>query len=103
VNVFDAVKADLVARETIGASQHGGRELDALEPGRDWLREAYEECLDMAVYLRAEIARRAAEDSGLRTQDSVAGGGYHPVVERVVHVVLAGALIWALLELVARW
>jgi hypothetical protein len=64
VDVFEQVRLDLGAREAIGASQHGGRELDALEPGRDWLREAYEECLDMAVYLKAELARRAAEDSG---------------------------------------
>jgi hypothetical protein len=26
----------------------------------DWLQHAYEEALDLAVYLRAEMARRAA-------------------------------------------
>ncbi len=56
--VFKAVAQDLTQRDAIGASQHGGRELDALEPGRDWLQEAYEECLDMAVYLKAEMLRR---------------------------------------------
>ena len=58
--VFGQVWADLCGREAIGAANHGGRALDAMQPGRDWLREAYEECLDMAVYLRAELTRREA-------------------------------------------
>ena len=58
LNVFVQVQADIRGREVIGAANHGGRALDAMEPGRDWLREAYEECLDMAVYLRAELTRR---------------------------------------------
>jgi hypothetical protein len=64
MNVFAEVIADLVERDGIGASQHGGRELDALEVGRDWLREAYEEALDLVVYLRAELDRRGAEAVG---------------------------------------
>ena len=60
MSVFDEVAADIRGREVIGAANHGGRALDAMEPGRDWLREAYEESLDMAVYLRAELSRREA-------------------------------------------
>ena len=59
-NVFSEVIADVLARRRVGLANHDGRELDPVEPGRDWLQEAYEECLDMAVYLRAEISRREA-------------------------------------------
>lgn len=56
-DVFEAVADDLEARNAIGWAQNR-KPLLANEPGRDWLREAYEEALDMAVYLKAELLRR---------------------------------------------
>lgn len=48
--IHDQVCADLQARKAIGVERYG----QALQPfnGRDAGRDAYEECLDMAVYLR---------------------------------------------------
>lgn len=58
MDVFEAVEDDLVLREMLGFEQHK-KPLMADDPGRDWLQEAYEEALDMSVYLKAEILRRA--------------------------------------------
>lgn len=54
--VLDAVIADLVARAELGNEKFGGpmRPFD----GRDALREAYEESLDLTMYLRKELLER---------------------------------------------
>ncbi|AGL13859.1 hypothetical protein [Actinoplanes sp. N902-109] len=60
------VRADLRIREQIGRQRYG----TALQPhnGRDALRDAYEEALDLACYLRQAIAERAhqADDEATR-------------------------------------
>ena len=55
-DVFAAVHADLRQRDQKGWKEHGVA-LDARFE-RDWIRESYEECLDMAVYLKAELMKR---------------------------------------------
>lgn len=54
--VWDLVVADMQARDKLGESRYGTR----LQPhnGRDSLRDAYEEVLDLAVYLRQQIFER---------------------------------------------
>lgn len=51
--VWDLVVADMVARDKLGAARYGTR----LQPGngRNALRDAYEEALDLAVYLRQAL------------------------------------------------
>lgn len=55
-SVQGMVRADLETRERIGRQRYG----TALQPhnGRDALRDAYEEALDLACYLRQAIAER---------------------------------------------
>ncbi len=55
-HVHDLVAADIAGRKALGISKYGV----ALQAGngRDHLRDAYEEALDLACYLRAEIERR---------------------------------------------
>lgn len=57
--VFEAVHADLEERNRKGRETYGGE----LRPhnGRDPLREAYEEALDLCVYLRWALMERASE------------------------------------------
>jgi hypothetical protein len=59
-SVQGMVRADLETREQIGRERYG----TALQPfnGRDALRDAYEEALDLACYLRQAIAERPRED-----------------------------------------
>lgn len=59
-SVQGMVRDDLVTREAIGVERYG----TALQPhnGRDMLRDAYEEVLDLACYLRGAIAERPRED-----------------------------------------
>ena len=54
--VWDLVVADMRTRDQLGASRYGTR----LQPfnGRDALRDAYEEALDLAVYLRTLLYER---------------------------------------------
>ena len=54
--VWDLVMADMHARDVLGRERYGTR----LQPdnGRDHLVDAYQELLDAAVYLRAEIYKR---------------------------------------------
>jgi len=54
--VWDLVQFDMLARDKMGASKYGVR----LQPfnGRDALRDAYEESLDLCVYLRQAIFER---------------------------------------------
>lgn len=55
-HVHDLVAADLAGRKALGITKYG-TPLQA-GGGRDHLRDAYEEALDLACYLRAEIERR---------------------------------------------
>lgn len=54
--VWDLVMADMKARDDFGASKYGTR----LQPhnGRDGLIDAYQEALDLCVYLRLVIFER---------------------------------------------
>jgi len=54
--VWDLVLSDMAARDKLGQARYGTR----LQPhnGRDTLKDAYEEALDLAVYLRAAIFER---------------------------------------------
>lgn len=56
--IWDLVMADMRERDEMGARKHGTR----LQPfnGRDGLKDAYQEALDFAVYLRKEIYERDA-------------------------------------------
>jgi len=54
--VWDLVMRDMAARDRQGKERYGVR----LQPhnGRDVLRDAYEESLDLAVYLRSALYER---------------------------------------------
>jgi hypothetical protein len=54
--VWDLVLADMTARDAVGRERYGV----PLQPhnGRDCLRDAYEEALDLAVYLRQALYER---------------------------------------------
>ena len=55
-SIQDMVMSDLAVRKKIGIARYG----TPLQPhnGRDALRDAYEEALDLACYLRQAIAER---------------------------------------------
>lgn len=55
---IDLVAADLVERKAFGVAKYGTPHQH--DNGRDHLVDAYQEVLDLAVYLRAEIERRRA-------------------------------------------
>ena len=54
--VHDAVSADIQSRKRIGVQRYG----TPLQPnnGRDALRDAYEESLDLACYLKQALMER---------------------------------------------
>ena len=54
--VWDLVQKDMAARDALGAERYGTR----LQPhnGRDAMRDAYEEVLDLCVYLRSVLYER---------------------------------------------
>lgn len=54
--IHPLVAADIEARRQLGIQRYG----QALQPGnqRDSLRDAYEECLDLACYLRQALYER---------------------------------------------
>jgi hypothetical protein len=54
--IFDKVISDLKGRDQLGHASYGGPMLP--NDGRDSLVEAYEEALDLAMYLRKAIAER---------------------------------------------
>jgi hypothetical protein len=58
--IFDLVKADLDERDRNGWQRYGRK---LLLPGaqKDRLREAYEEAMDLVVYLRGVLAEREAK------------------------------------------
>ena len=76
-SVQGMVREDLVTREQIGVERYG----TALQPnnGRDALRDAYEEALDLACYLRQAIAERRREDVEAAVTD------VHRALGHVIH------------------
>jgi hypothetical protein len=56
VPIWDLVVADMMARDHLGRQRYG-TPLQA-HNGRDALQDAYEEALDLAVYLRQALAER---------------------------------------------
>ena len=56
LDVFAEVKKDLDGRNELGKLTYG-RDMDPHDR-RDWLINAYEEALDMVVYLKAELIKR---------------------------------------------
>lgn len=73
--VFAAVHADLRRRDAKGWTEHGVM-LD-YRYNKNWLQEAYEEALDLAVYLKAELMRQEERDGRLHNggQSGVDAGG----------------------------
>lgn len=61
VAVWDLVIADMQERDQIGRERYGTPL--QVDNGRDHLVDAYQEALDLVVYLRTEIERRRREDS----------------------------------------
>lgn len=57
-SMHDLVAADLAKRKAFGLAKYGT--LLQAGNGRDALHDAYEECLDLAVYLRQAIEERDA-------------------------------------------
>ena len=53
---WDLVLNDMAARDALGLSRYGTRLQGG--NGRDVLKDAYEEALDLAVYLRTAIFER---------------------------------------------
>jgi hypothetical protein len=55
-HIWDLVLADMIERDLIGEKKHGIR----LQPfnGRDVLKDAYQEALDLVAYLRQAIYER---------------------------------------------
>lgn len=58
--IHDLVSDDLASRLVVGIERYG-KPLQA-NNGRDALRDAYEEALDLACYLRQAIAERDGEN-----------------------------------------
>lgn len=54
--IWDLVNADIQERDNMGAAKHGTR-LQAFN-GRDVLIDAYQEALDLVVYLRQALYER---------------------------------------------
>ena len=56
IHVWELVKKDIEERDMIGQSHYGTR----LQPfnGRDFLIDAYQEALDLVVYLRGVLYER---------------------------------------------
>lgn len=69
-SVQGMVRADLETRERIGIQRYG----TALQPynGRDALRDAYEEALDLSCYLRQAIVERPREDVDAAVAEAIA-------------------------------
>jgi hypothetical protein len=72
VSIQAKVRADLEERERVGIARYG----TALYPhnGRDALRDAYEEALDLACYLRQALEERAPVDGPAPAAETGANG-----------------------------
>lgn len=65
---WQCVMDDMTTRRLIGIRRYG----IGVHPGdkeRDWLLEAYEEALDMVVYLKAELMRRKRDGKEGKTKE----------------------------------
>jgi len=62
---WELVIADMRERDAAGARKYGVRHQH--DNGRDHLIDAYQEALDLVVYLRAEIEKRRAARAELET------------------------------------
>lgn len=70
---WNLVILDMRERDAMGAVKYGIRHQH--DNGRDHLIDAYQECLDQALYLRAEIERRkGVGDLEKRARDWISGG-----------------------------
>ena len=76
-NIHDLLRDDITAREKIGDAEYG----QPLLPfnGRNSILDAYEECLDMAVYLRQEIEERKVLSEQIASLQETLGGLGHEV------------------------
>jgi hypothetical protein len=54
--LFDLVKEDFDKRNAMGWANYKQELLP--DDGRDWLQNAYEEALDLCVYLKGELVKR---------------------------------------------
>lgn len=70
-NIHELVREDVLAREKIGDAEYGKpmRSFD----GRNSLQDAYEEALDMAVYLRKAIEEQKKADEALKQLQETLG------------------------------
>ena len=76
MDIENQVMADIARRQQMGIAKYGMTVADNPLSLREWLQHAYEECLDMAVYLK----RAMAESSPWRDASSaVAIEGKHYV------------------------
>lgn len=56
-DMFALLIVDITKRDVLGRQLHNNQPLSGND-GRDYLREAYEEALDLAVYLRTALYER---------------------------------------------
>lgn len=63
IDIVDLVQADLAVRKRVGMERYGVplRTTPGPEDYRDFLWEAYEEALDLTVYLRKLLSSRDAQ------------------------------------------
>lgn len=61
-NVVEAVRQDLLSRSQVGIKKYGVT-LDRKDLSfKEWLTHAYEECLDMANYLKRSILEEEVQE-----------------------------------------
>ena len=56
-DIAKLVIAEMEARRLKGIAAYG-KTVDADDASEDWLQHAFEEAMDLTIYLRAEIERR---------------------------------------------
>lgn len=72
-DVWLAVLNDMRERRLVGIDRYG-KPVSATDGREDWLRHAYEESLDLVVYLKAELLRRQGSVACASTPVAVAYG-----------------------------
>jgi hypothetical protein len=60
-SIHDLVMQDMADRKRLGLERYGT--ILQASNGRDHLIDAYQEALDLAVYLKAEIQKRSTDES----------------------------------------
>jgi hypothetical protein len=91
-HIHDLVSEDHQARKALGTERYG-TPLQA-DNGRDALRDAYEESLDLSVYLRQAIEERNLQADKLRERlenavpDTMATGDRKAVLDEVLQLVM---------------